>query len=143
MHKSDPNTRFRYPVPIQEQPPRPTLWTPGNLIACRTQKSFLSSFRAADDTYAAEKESEYAPLRPRSLLTRNKEWAGCLYVDNQAASHAMLENGEMIAVSAGYEDNWQATEGYYRWIMDKNLHSRSGFEYFNILWIEWEDGITY
>jgi len=141
-HKSDLNTKFRHPIPIQEQPPQPMLGTPGNLISCHTQRSFLFLPQAAD-TYAAQEEFEFSLLRTRSLLTKNEEWAGCLYMDNQAAGQAMVGVCEMIAISAGYESNREATQSHRMWIVDKSLHSRSTFEYLNVLWIEWEDGIAY
>jgi len=50
---------------------------------------------------------------------------------------------ELIAISAGRGSNGRAFKGRLAWIEDRELHSRAASKYFNVLWIEWEEGVAY
>jgi hypothetical protein len=133
-HDSISDSQFTYPIPIHEQPKRENLKKPGDLIACRTQRAHLNQ--------AWDVRGAYEVYLPHSLLIKEKEWVGSLYWDDKNLSN-MPKSCELIAISAGHESNFYHATRLDQWVTDKKLHSRRVFEFFNVLWIEWKDGIAY
>jgi len=134
--ESVPDVVFWYPIPIREQPTTDNIGAPANLIACRTQRAYL--VRAVRE----REKGRYWRSLSHVLLTNQNKWAGALHEDvlDQSSARGTCE---LIAISAGHESDYHVTRYGARWVTDKVLHSRIVFEYFNVLWIEWKDGIAY
>lgn len=145
-HESIPTTEFWYPIPLcsPEVVPTPNY---DRLLSCRTQRTWLKM------------DGEYIETRCSTIRDIQGKWAGILYsdddflpegppqLDTPPPSHSEPHlRCELVAISRGY-----AYEGDYGWNLAEWTHDErpkaggkgSKYEFYNVLWIEWEEGIAY
>jgi hypothetical protein len=138
-HKSDPNTEFWYPIPVceglQALPPR----DPETLISCHTQRTWLYVANRVVDTY-----------RPTySLCDAEGAWVGVLQLPSELRSDLSNSSDrlfyELVEISRGYAYEGYTARGLDEWdILERpRLPKGEKYEFVNVLWVEWEEGIAY
>ena len=151
-HESDPTTEFWYPIPLcsPELVPTPNY---DRLLSCRTQRTWL--FLSEPKIRGKYMDNSWLTIRDVQ-----KKWAGILYSDEEflpedppqldtpPPSHSESHpHCELVVISRAY-----AYEGYVvDWEMEEQSHEErlraggkgSKYEFYNVLWIEWEQGIAY
>jgi hypothetical protein len=138
-HKSAPTTEFWYPIPLceglQAPPPRHS----ETLINCRTQRTWLYVANRVADTYFPTYRSTY------SLYDAEGAWVGVLYLHSKPES--LLNNSicELVEISRGYAVEGDRFVYIDEWRLPDRPKSPDGetYEFINVLWVEWEEGIAY
>jgi len=137
-HESDPTTEFWYPIRLCEglqALPSRHLET---LINCRTQRTWLC---------LANRASTYSPLY--RLRDAEGAWIGILQLHNwpesdySSSSHRLA--CELVEISRGYAYEGKATLGMDEWYHSDRPKLPEGekYEFVNVLWVEWDEGIAY
>ncbi|KAH8676521.1 heterokaryon incompatibility protein-domain-containing protein [Tricladium varicosporioides] len=142
-HSSDPRREFRYPLPIPDPQSAPIIPIQHKFLACRTLRTFLfSTDKILRDT---PHDTSYA-----FALLRNSSdtWIGSLFlsveeIDKQEDTSKRREKIELIKVSEGSENNYEARKNSNTWMPESALGDLVRVEFVNVLWIEWADGIAY
>lgn len=80
-----------------------------------------------------------------SIVDEKENWIGALRLQMSLSPTQDLATCEVVAILAGY-----AVEGYRissidEWDSEERPKKREGekYEYYNVLWVEWRDGIAY
>lgn len=126
---------FWYPVPIvrNPQPVSVRQWKP--ILYCKTWRSYLelgSQFPREND-----KGRDRYPLY--SLRNSDGEWAGVIYPHSPPKTSDEKETCELIVISNGrVEDRWVP-----EWDLRNKSYFEDHYEFYNVLWIEWQEGIAY
>lgn len=140
-HKSDPDAEFWYSIPIgQDLTQNPISESNGALlICCRTQRCWL---HVGEEKY----------YNPPSVVLRDTAgtWAGLLIPqdidDISNANEMSLDGGnslELVSISRGYCYNKATPASMAEWELEERPNSSELYEWYNVLWIGWEDGIAY
>lgn len=152
-HESDPTTEFWYPIPLcsPELVPTPNY---DRLLSCRTQRTwlFLSGHKM---------HGQYIDNHCSSIRDVQGKWAGTLTSDEEL--HPLAEDSpqldtpplshsephlrcELVAISRGYAYEGKYTPGMEEWDLEERPKAGgngSKYEWYNVLWVEWEEGIAY
>ena len=139
-HSVDTRIRFRYPIPLvdsaQIQVPQPT----STLITCRTERAWFS--------WSTKRLPYYSYT---SLVDATGLWSGILmFVDDMLKTdQSTLANNdrcEVISISTGSVCQNQGME-FRIWFQEERHPERPStgelYEFYNVLWIEWMEGIAY
>ncbi|KAF4456874.1 heterokaryon incompatibility protein [Fusarium austroafricanum] len=134
-HKDHPGHCFWYPIPLLRQEDR----SPGILapyISCKTRRATL--FLEMSDTV----------YRELPLLDSKKDWAGRMRIHNnremQSENYPSLQAIELVEVAKGFSQRPlypETTEEIS--VHPQYPNSVQGYEYYNVMWIEWTDGVAY
>ncbi|KIN08923.1 hypothetical protein OIDMADRAFT_153536 [Oidiodendron maius Zn] len=147
-HDCDPTTEFWYPIPLcegQHNPPRPR--GTDTLLCCRTQRIWA---------FLSQKFSHSTREYTNSSIRNSKgTWIGELRLHdnkiptkNLSQSHQGSESGdlcELIAISWGYfyeKWDWSVFQ-IDEWNHKERPRDSEKYEFYNVLWVEWQDGIAY
>ncbi|PMD22544.1 hypothetical protein NA56DRAFT_570240 [Hyaloscypha hepaticicola] len=147
-HDCDPTTEFWYPIPLcetQHSLPRPR--GTDKLLCCRTQRTWA---------FLGQGLYSLASHHP-SISIRNTRgtWIGELrWHDNKRStqnpsqrppSSEMGELCELVAISRGYfYEEWEfSLFEIGEWNHKERPRESEKYEYYNVLWVEWRDGIAY
>jgi hypothetical protein len=143
-HESDPMTEFWYPIPLADNNESSVLNPAASLISCRTLRTWL---------YVGEAINVF---EEPCVTIRDKRgrWAGMLYLPEPLPSPpATTKRGtdrkrqcELVMVSRGYspiELFADVLEELEQEEFVTALGASDIYEYYNVLWIEWQDGIAY
>ncbi len=136
-HVSCPGAEFWYPVPIKSQ---------GQSSAIREPTAFL--FGAVDGTWLYTNGFHIKSHTPCvSLTDALGQWAGVLrphssddfpYVDS-----SMKLVIEVVAISLGRARNSTLSEpGLEEWDLDERPKIGEWYEFYNVMWISWNNGIA-
>jgi hypothetical protein len=135
-HESDSNAEFWYPIPPCDGLEAPLPRHPETLINCHTQRTWLYVANRVDDTY----HSTY------SLCDAEGVWVGHLGLPNEPENRLSNSICEFVEISRGYAVEGDLLIG----IVDEMEHpdrpklpKGEKYEFINVLWIEWEEGIAY
>ena len=131
-HISDETAEFWYPIPIREAAEEQIALDNLSLISCRTTRCWLD---------AAENNLHYSRMWV-SLRDGAGILAGVLNVHDLTFS---IGRCELISISMGYACGGRGAD---LCLTEQNteLVPRSNeerYEFYNVLWIEWEDGIAF
>jgi hypothetical protein len=153
-HDSDNIAKFWYPVPISGEL---NGWETSELspfISCRTTRCWFNK----------EAYPEPIPLLDRAVIPNFKPpltlrdsigtWAGILIVHNfidpemaQCETMTSPETAEieLIAISKGYVHSGTMVSVFelLEWNHPERPKSFEFYEFYNVLWIEWKDGLAY
>lgn len=141
-HDSEPNTDFYFPVPTAQDTPSPPAPLFDNLLCCKTQKTTF---------YIGKQHVDESKFRIyHALVDQQQQWSGILQLhssdqllpDNDFSSNPC----ELVVISEGYMI--EGSSGIYvivEWEFEERPKGAIGtkYEFFNVLWVEWEDGIAY
>ncbi len=146
VHDFSPDVKFWYPIPIcgsqQEQSP---IIDPDSLLFCRTQRAWLLLAQCIEPR-------DHGRLT-RSLRDSRGVWVGALQLPAETQEHPYLLASkqnltvELVSISEGYtfEGEPYAEFMMNEWILEERPKGPNGskYEWHNVLWVEWEDGIAY
>jgi hypothetical protein len=144
-HQCDPDSEFWYPIPIcYDTQEGPSLHVIGNdtLLCGRTRRAWLClkerlkvyhaafSIRDSKGNWVGALRSQTPLLHESSKYSRDsQEMTAC----------------ELVAMSAGYAIEGLDASAIDEWHVEERLKGSPGekYEYYNVLWVEWKDGIAY
>ncbi|KAN0095123.1 HET domain containing protein [Hyaloscypha variabilis] len=144
-HERDPKSEFWYPVPswydTQGELPMPEIAT-NTLLCARTRRAWLwlkGMLKVYDMVI--------------SIRDRLGTWIGALRLqtrlpiktsDDSRDSEAMIAC-ELVAISAGYAIEGARAYALDEWDFKERPKASKGekYEFYNVLWVEWKDGIAY
>jgi hypothetical protein len=132
-HDSDPKAQFWRPVLICRENANNPLSAPMPLISCTTQRTF---FRLG------EKLKYRSSI---SIRTNSGTWAGCLKPDQDAPESwpQISDTCELAVISEGFAYNDNHEERMDEWTWEESPRSGDKYEFYNVMWISWIDGIAY
>lgn len=143
-HRLFPLGQFWYPIPLRVQETEPIVPHPAPLLFTRTCRAwFRIGSRVSGVWFLC------VPIRGA-----NGAWVGILRVPNEEtlASVRLEKAGtipesrplEFIALSRGYADGSRKEEpGLDEWLLEERPATKGLYEFYNVMWIEWENGIAY
>lgn len=131
-HALSLKTEFWYPIPMFGERLNDTessTKTSTGLLYCRTQHArFIVDHELAGGIF----------LACYCLQDEQGSWAGVLMAHDNTPVQA--QSCEFIAISRGYtRDGF----GFAEWGLDERPKEGKWYEFYNVLWIRWEDGIAY
>ncbi|KAN0122672.1 HET domain containing protein [Hyaloscypha variabilis] len=144
-HESDGNTEFWYPITIPNVVTVPESLVSLPFVSCRTTRCWLDA--------SGPTREEFSSAFWVSLRNRDGVWAGALNLHSplfplsSKISSRKLARCELIAVSMGYVNEEHAQGGFLE--LAECCHHKERpkiserYEFYNVLWIEWKDGIAY
>jgi hypothetical protein len=134
-HRYAPTTEFWYPIPLCEGLQSPPPRRPETLINCRTQRTWLNL--GTDPSRYWLRDAEEA-------------WVGTLSPQDEIECELFSNSGdklvcELVEISRGYAYEKDVVVGMCEWDHSERPKSPDGekYEFVNVLWVEWEDGIAY
>ncbi|KUJ11163.1 HET-domain-containing protein [Mollisia scopiformis] len=147
IHESEPESEFWFPVPTaQDYTDSPALPL-GNLLCCKTQKSSLLIGRRRVIKGKNPLKLEH------DLLDKEMRWSGIIQLHN--TNQLPLENEDistklalpcdLVVISEGFVLEGSRLYSIPGWEFDERPKGPHGtkYEFFNVLWVEWEDDIAY
>lgn len=164
-HESVAGTEFWYPVPIanKERVLQSKSW--GKLLSCQTQKArfwrSLNNHNAPDWDISGAKlvgRMNEDPPGAVALCDRAGNDAGYLRVHNEAQinnsigatvnSPGVDNSYELVVISREFSHGHEAVEEFrptnsMSFLWPKQLMEWGDHEFYNVLWVEWIDGIAY
>ena len=137
-HETAPGVDFWYPIPISNDADVSSIQPPINLLFCRTQRTWL--YTDGKTTRGDERPQQYLEdnegLRVGVLRLHNHD-----LIPGSTDARFQRPKCELIAISRGYSGLNQRvndlSESYSS--LDKNAR----YEFYNVLWINWKDGVAY
>jgi hypothetical protein len=161
-HVSDPVQKFWYPIPIspENNKVQTRVWEP--YIQARCERAYLQirtssvnelhvlSWEDAVNDYSAAQE----PDSPEEvcLIDDEGQWMGILRLNGWTEHEVDNMRCELIAISRGvfYGQPGKYEKADRAWLSERRLADKHRFgpvggfyEFYNVLWIEWHDGIAY
>ena len=143
-HMYFPSRQFWYPIPLRDQQAEPIVRHTAPLLFTRTCRAwFRIGSRVSGVWFIC------APIRDT-----NDAWVGILRLPNEETlasirpetAGAGFESRplEFIALSRGSADGSRKEEpGLDEWLHEERSATEGLYEFYNVMWIEWEDGIAY
>lgn len=148
-HDSDFKAEFWYPLPISQPVAVPDSSALFPFISCYTSRCWLDAAVSGCGAFS----SYYNEHLWVSLRDRASAWAGALNIHSPDAlgPYSGIRRSwkasqcELIAISRGYAYN--RTERVHYDLAERSHEERpksaERYEFYNVLWIEWKDGIAY
>jgi hypothetical protein len=144
QHDSIPEIQFWYPIPLPVPHQDPIIHSWGRLLSCRAQSATLRVCWNETDG-------------DRAVIVRalDGSLAGILHYPREDLASRPLENRTLVAISQGcLLDGYGIHSGYPELLLSecpygkdlrqKKFPERSGkYEFYNVLLVEWEDGVAY
>lgn len=142
---SDPATYFRFPVPIP---------SPGETSASSNKDGSLLCCRASRALFYLDEPVEGSIVT--NLSDNQNNWAGIVRVHIENLPTVKITalpprdpayrriQCEFIAISAGTACNsWNEREFFEEWTSPERPRDTPLYEFYNVLWIKWENGTAY
>ncbi|KAI8656307.1 HET domain-containing protein [Fusarium sp. Ph1] len=142
-HPCDPERRFKYPIPLVADGEDGELMkeTPF-FIMCKTERAWFWNI-PVPYRLAVDKLEEEAVI---NLYDSEETWVGCLRVHTRIVLWRLLckrEKCELAAISTGSIDStaggWTRLDEY----PELKNQNRELFEFYNVLFVEWKDGVAH
>ena len=141
-----PEYTFWYPIPTARGVQLASNRQWGPILHCKTFRGYLemgSPLRQQEENNESS-NSESFPIN--SLHTSEGTWAGVIYIHHPVESATgRNQQCELVLISGGFA--CEALEEQRSWLpeWDYNERPRSGryYEYYHVLWIEWDGNIAY
>jgi len=140
IHVSLPKIGFWHPIPLCDQSERPVIRPMGGaLLSCRTRRAWFTLFQ----TFKSKQGSHFA-----SLHNDIGTYAGILRLHNKLETMknpASRTICELVAISKGYTVETYVPESIqlYEFMIEGGPQKGQRYDFYNVLWVEWEDGIAY
>jgi hypothetical protein len=145
FHSSDPTRPYRYPIPMCSPNALRQPIVNATYLHCTTSRGYLK--------FGEAKTSTSSRCSAVNLMTKWNRWAGCIRMNCRPSEvEAILAQQqqsckglcELVEMSAGSVKNQQVEEqSFDEWNNPKCLRRKGFYEFVNVLWIEWIDGIAY
>ena len=136
-----PSYTFWYPVPtIRDiQPTSDRQWGP--ILYCKTFGGYL---RMGGPLPPQDEDDKNCQIY--SLNNGEGTWAGIIYVHYSPESASeQNQQCELVLISGGWavEDDVEQREWLPEWDCEERPISGDCYNFYHVLWIEWQDGIAY
>ena len=143
-HRLFPQRQFWYPIPLRDQKTESIVRDPAPLLFTRTYRAWFHIGSRVSGVWFL-----CVPIRDA-----NDAWVGILRVPNEEIlasvrlekTDTILESRplEFIALSRGYADASRKEEpGLDEWLLEERPVTKGLYEFYNVMWIEWKNGIAY
>lgn len=132
VHERFPGVDFGYPVPLPKKDQEKTSQTLSQFLFGRTRRGY---FKGSDED------------DPISLINNDGKWAGMIVPHDKAftdVEQTLLDGFELVSISAGTamsKTSLSVVEAYFACRGD--TRNEYFYEFYNVLWIEWEKGVAY
>ncbi|PVH84252.1 hypothetical protein DL98DRAFT_528668 [Cadophora sp. DSE1049] len=150
MHDSNSVTRFKYPIPLCDGLETPLLSHRDTLLCCRTHQAAFQLDGRVDFAVGAHHNNVI-------LRSISGAWAGILTLHHNPRKHLIswdLSKDEaaqipsacqLVAISTGYAIEGEGACDMDEWDYTERPRASKGskYEFYNMLWVEWKDGIAY
>ncbi|KAH7068234.1 heterokaryon incompatibility protein-domain-containing protein [Paraphoma chrysanthemicola] len=139
-HEADEDWEFWYPIPLNNADGPSLQYSTARFLSCQTQRTWLHLGGYIQTEYMYEKDPTLV-----SLLDGDGMWAGALKLHDEQlfATFSVGPPIELVAISKGYAYNSSKNEEIHEWDLEERPHSTEKYEFFNVLWVEWNNGIAY
>ncbi|CZR54195.1 uncharacterized protein PAC_04078 [Phialocephala subalpina] len=157
-HESEPGSIYDCPLPTREAPSIASMDAPlpplprNSLLYCRTRKA---TFHMTKMSRIKKKNGIIVTELYYQLQDQQSHWAGIIqstaecwhYHHDETGQHLIPSDevaGDLVIVCESY-----SVEGVYETFVEWEFEERpkgptgSKYEYYNVLWVEWDDGIAY
>lgn len=131
-HRSDPEIEFVYPIPIGDIESRLNTSLDSSLISCRAIRAYLRFGSLYEDRTGGPCEVAIVNPNDRKIgvLRLNSHWL--------SAQNSRGKTCELIAISSGINEVGSLEISVIQTSDHVDPH-----KFYNVLWIEWVDGIAY
>lgn len=154
LYQHDPNTNvvLRYPLLRFEQKSGPVVGTVAKHIYSKTSKAyFMVSEETLEATPKKTSKLSYSPAGSEYRVILRDEagcWGGLLHRHNQSQLDLLKHDRtcELVAISSGYASNdskRNTMPALHEWHLSEGPGYQYVYHFYNVLWIEWKDGIAY
>lgn len=138
-HAGDPNQDFVSPVPITPPHTAPSAPLRSRFLHARTRRAYFKLGRSYSSTTSVCTVTE---------VTESGRWAGVLRLNYAAYhDHRSSHRGkrvELVEISAGSTTNQaMGEESFDEWNSPECPRHTGVYEFYNVLWVEWEEGVAY
>jgi hypothetical protein len=153
-HKGIENETFLSPLPVPDKPLAPNLNIFSQYLSFRSVRCSLISgdlLRPPRDgdglVYSNKLDKMVAHCLPITLTDQSGDWAGV--VDSNISDPDDVVPGqscELIAISSGVaRDYFLSGVRFYleEWQHAEQIKDKDTYEFINVLWVEWQQGIAY
>ncbi|KAH7092185.1 heterokaryon incompatibility protein-domain-containing protein [Paraphoma chrysanthemicola] len=139
-HEADEDWQFWYPIPLNNADGSALHYSTARILSCQTQRAWLHLGGFIQTEYMYERDPTLV-----SLLDGDEMWAGALKLHDEEllATSSGASPIELVAISKGYAYNSSTNEEIHEWDLDERPRLTEKYEFFNVLWVEWIDGIAY
>jgi hypothetical protein len=156
-HDYDPRREFWYPLPINQKPISENPSRNDSFLCCRTQKTVLYLGKSIHRTWHWSHHAGYH----HRLHDQSGKWAGVMQLHDELETEASsgdsdtsgisynTDNGvmpcELVMTSEGYVVEGPIEASFSEWKLEERPRRPDGekYEFYNVLWVKWEDGIAY
>lgn len=137
-HESIPNEHFFCPIPLVDRTQPQIIRQPVAFISCRAQRAFVRIGERLKPIYII-----CGPL----FIVRDEggAWAGVVQLHEDLPPDSGVKF-ELAAISLGSARNSSEELVYAQcpeWDHEERPKTGRDYEWYNVLWIEWKDGIAY
>jgi hypothetical protein len=141
-HSVDPGRRFKYPIPLVTDEEVVHMKGPSFLITTQAERAFFYNIPESYGRAVDRLEGEAVV----KLCDSEETWIGCLRVQTRTILWRLLSKKvkcELVAISKGYIDSdaggWPRLDEHE----ELKIQELEKYEFYNVLLIEWKDGIAY
>ncbi|CZR66242.1 uncharacterized protein PAC_16143 [Phialocephala subalpina] len=142
-HESVPETAFWYPIPLCSEGQDPVLCPAATFLSCEIDKAWL---------LLGEKISR--GHMSFSLRDHGGAWAGAIQLHEDPLKGSLISYEpakvfqerwcELVAISRGHAQNSIEDLDLPEWEMrERPKPEHHMYEFYNVLWIEWKEGVAY
>lgn len=135
-----PNDTFWYPIPTHNSSDEWRPMTLASILSCRTRRATL---------YVAERISSSRPSV--SLRDQSRRWVGALQLNQDPSStlttssnrsHPDEQMVELAEISSGYIFESEMECEFDEWTLEERPKPTAKYEFYNVMCVEWHDGIA-
>ncbi|KAI4869647.1 HET-domain-containing protein [Hypoxylon rubiginosum] len=134
-HESEPESEFWYPLPSPEDSQPTKALTFAHFISCRTRRGWL----VAGEAFSHRGRSSICLV---SLRDQVGNWVGAL-LPHKPLNREVEVSIELVEVASGRVYGTAKDFDLGEWDLDERPKGGRIYEYYYVLWIEWEVGIAY
>ncbi|KAF4973567.1 hypothetical protein FSARC_176 [Fusarium sarcochroum] len=142
-HPCDPERRFKYPISLVTNEEEVDQTKEASFyISCKTERAWFFSL-PEDGGLAAHKLERDGVV---NLYDSKETWVGCLRVQTRIKLWRLLcrkEKIELTAISIGSIDSDASGWTHLDEHPELERQNRGVFEFYNVLLVEWKDGVAY
>ena len=140
VHARFPGINFAYPIPLPERDQQNRFQPLPQFLFGRTRRGFFKGFRERSGV------STFI-----SLLDHYGKWTGMIKLHDNTHIAAIDNRGlgdsselELVSISAGAATSETSLYKFeYMAVCRDGLKNADVYEFYNVLWIEWKEGVAY
>ena len=142
-HESDPTAEFWYPIPLSDHLPALNRML-DSLLLCRTQRTNLY----LDGRILIRTKGPVFSIRDREAgwvgaLRLHEEHTLCQDTSQVGSDTSLGQLCELVAIFRGYAYEGSSGLGIAEWRHRERPEAAEKYEFYNVLWVEWLNGIAY